>query len=122
MVPEPVENWPDDPVMETNVRSALDRDEALDPLFPIDDSIFGVWGITREKTKRTVVSRDEVSGDAVVDIVLETPAEYRMYSYTHHDGTTQWVEYDSETKGTEGGHRLETTLSHYALLAGESDL
>jgi hypothetical protein len=122
MVPRPVENWPDEPMTETSVCAVLDQNEAFDPSLPIDDSIFGVWGLTQKRTNRAVVTREEVSGNAVIDIVLETPAEYRMYSYTHHNGATQWVAYDTERKGTEGGDRLETTLSRYSLLAGESDL
>lgn len=119
MPPSPVDDWPDTPVAESEVRTELDPNEALDPL-PVDETVFGVWGMTRKKRNRSV--DNEVPADAVVDLVLETPIEYRMYSYTQHDGATQWVAYETEEKGTEGGDRLETTLERYSLLAGESDL
>lgn len=122
MSPRPVANWPDEPVTEANIRNVFDQSETSGPSFPIDDAIFGVWGVTQEGTNRVVASRERISENSVVDLVLETPVEYRMYSYTRHNGTTQWVKYDTEEKGTEGGDRLETTLSRYALLAGESDL
>lgn len=121
MPPRPVANWPDEPVTEATVRAGFDR-EASGSSIPIDDTIFGVWGVTREGTNRAVPSRERMAGNAVVDLVFETPTAYRMYSYTHHNGTMQWVKYDTEEKGTEGGDRLETTLSRYALLAGESEL
>lgn len=122
MSPRPVTNWPDEPVTEANVRAGFDRDETSGSSLPIDDMIFGVWGLTREGTNRTVPSSERMAANEVVDLVFETPTAYRMYSYIHHDGTMQWVKYDTEEKGTEGGDRLETTLSRYALLAGESDL
>jgi hypothetical protein len=122
MSPRPVSNWPDEPVTEATVRDGFDENEASGSSLPFDDTIFGVWGITQEGTNRAVTSRDRMAANAVVDIVFETPTAYRMYSYTHHNGTMQWVKYDIEEKGTEGGDRLETTLSRYALLAGESDL
>lgn len=122
MSPSPVANWPDKPVTEATVRAGFDQDEPSSSSIPIDDTIFGVWGITQEGTNRAVPTRERMAANAVVDLVFETPIAYRMYSYTHHDGTMQWVKYDTEEKGTEGGDRLETTLSRYALLAGESDL
>lgn len=121
MPPRPVDDWPDKPVVESEVHTELDPPEALDSL-PVDETVSGVWGMTREKGNRGVIARDEVPADAVVDLVLETPAEYHMYSYTQHDGATQWVAYETEEKGTESAARFETTLEHYALLAGESDL
>lgn len=120
MSPRPVDEWPNEPLVESEIRPEHDPTEALDSI-PIDETVFGVWGMTRERESSTAMN-EPMPADTIVDLVLETPIEYHMYSYTHHKGTRQWVAYESEQKGTEGGDRLETTLERYALLAGESDL
>lgn len=121
MPPRPVNEWPDRPVVESEIQADPDPVNAVDPL-PIDDTVVGVWGATRAQLRRGALPADAVPETAIVDFVLETPTSYRMYSYIRHGGTTQWVTYEAEQKGTEGGDRLERTLERYTLLAGNSDL
>lgn len=121
MPPRPVNEWPDRPVVQSEIRADPDPVNAIGSL-PIDDTVIGVWGATQAQIRRGSISEDTVPETAVVDFVLETPTSYRMYSYVHHEGTTQWVTYDAEEKGTEDGDRLERTLERYTLLAGDSDL
>lgn len=120
MPPRPVTEWPDRPMTEAEIQADLDPIDASDPL-PIEDAILGVWGVTQKRIQRGSIP-EAVSETAVVDLVLETPTEYRMYSYVRHDGTTQWVTYEPETKRTEGGDKFESILEEYTLLTGDSDI
>lgn len=126
-MPRPVEDWPDGPVTESKIRTAFESRQETDEKrenseIPLDATVFGVWGLTRTTPSRRSVVDGELPEKAVLDLVIESPDKYRMYSYTHHNGSTQWISYDIEPKGTEGADRLESTLSHFDLLCGESDL
>ncbi|UPM43634.1 hypothetical protein [Halocatena salina] len=120
MPPRPVTEWPDRPVTRSEIQTDLDPIDAIDPL-PLDDTVVGVWGVTQGQIQRRSIP-EEVPEAAIVDFVLETPTEYRMYSYVQHDRTTQWVTYEAEEKRTEGGDKFETTLQEYTLLAGDTDI
>lgn len=120
MPPRPVTEWPDRPIPEAEIQADLDPINAIDPL-PIDDAVLGVWGVTQAQIQRGSIP-EEVPETAIVDFVLETPTEYRMYSYVRHAGATQWVTYEPEEKRTEGGDKFESMLEAYTLLAGDTDL
>lgn len=120
MPPRPVTEWPDRPVTRSEVQTDLDPIDAIDPL-PLDDAVLGIWGVTQEQIQRGSIPED-VPETAVVDFVLETPTEYRLYSYIRHDRTTQWVTYEAEEKRTESGDKFESILEKYTLLAGDSDI
>lgn len=120
MPPRPVTEWPDRPVTRSEIQTDHNPIDGID-LLPLDDTVVGVWGLTQAQIQRGAIP-EEVPETAIVDFVLETPTEYRMYSYVRHDRTIQWVSYEAEEKRTEGGDKLETTLEEYTLLAGDSDI
>ena len=112
MEPEPAADWPEGSLTESEARDLqFDR-----------DGVVAVWVLDHDEATRTALLGPDPPGDAVVDVVLETDEAFEMYSYTHHDSTTQWVTYGEERKGTEGGTTMRDTLTSYRLLVGDSDL
>jgi hypothetical protein len=85
------------------------------------DDVIAVWVMDHDEAVVGAVLEDIPADDAVIDVVLETPAEYRLYSFTDYEGDTRWVEYEPERKGTERGEMMTETLESYRLLAGESE-
>jgi hypothetical protein len=112
MQPAPAENWPDGPLTEGDARDLLFDREATT----------AVWVMDHDEATRTALLGADPPEDAVLDVVLETPDAFEMYSYTHHDDGTRWVTYGEESKGTDGGTTMRDTLASYRLLVGDSDL
>ncbi|MFC5970253.1 hypothetical protein ACFPYI_02815 [Halomarina salina] len=112
MEPEPASDWPEGSLTESEARD-LQFDRA---------AVVAVWVLDQDEATRTALLGPDPPDDAVVDIVLETDEAFEMYSYTPHDGTTQWVTYGEERKGTESGATMRDTLTSYRLLVGDSDL
>jgi len=112
MQPEPAADWPDGPLTEDDARELLFDREA----------VLAVWVMDHDETTLSALLGTDPPDDAVVDVVLEMAEAFEMYSYTHHDDSTQWVTFGDERKGTDGGATMRDTLASYRLLAGESDL
>lgn len=112
MVPEPAAGWPE---------GSLTEREARDLQFDREDAT-AVWVLDHDEATRTAILGPDPPEDAVIDVVVETDERFEMYSYTHHDSTTQWVTYGEERKETEGAARMRDTLDSYRLLVGDTDL
>lgn len=108
MDPEPADGWPDRPLSTDEARALL------------TDDVTAVWVMDHDETVTRAVL-DGMDDDAVIDVVLETAEKYHLYSFTDYEGDAQWVEYEPERKGTEGGETMTETLKSYRLLAGTSE-
>jgi len=103
---DPVTEWPDRPLTE---REAADL---------LADEVRAVHVMDHETAVRESVDADE--GD-VIELVLETDAEYRMYSYAADPNEDAgWRDYGREFKAGEGAEAMRQTLDSYRVLAGES--
>lgn len=121
MDPTPAEEWPDRPLDEAEAVALLD--DTPDRRYPaFDDPVTAVWVMDHDPATRAAVLDPDAPGDAVIEIVLETPDAFHMYSYAVGDGDPAWTDYGDEEKGTPGAARMAETLESYRLLAGESDL
>lgn len=107
--PEPADDWPDGPLTMEEARGLLD-----------DEDVVAVWEQPPDEETRESVLTDEDPEDAVVELVIETPTEYRMYGYAHHLDGTSWMDYGSERKGTEGAGMMLDALENYRVLVGSS--
>jgi len=106
--PVPAPDWPDRPL--TEVEAADLRDEEVLAVHVMDHS---------DAVRRGV----DADPDDVIEVVLETDAEYRMYSYTADpsvEGAT-WMDYGTQPKGGEGGATMRGTLASYRVVAGEPE-
>lgn len=106
--PSPVPDWPDRPLTET---------EAADLC---EEGVLAVHVMDHADAVRRGVDADP---DDVIEVVLETDAEYRMYSYTADpsaEGAT-WMDYGTQPKGGEGGATMRETLASYRVVAGEPE-
>ncbi|WP_330631280.1 hypothetical protein [Halocatena halophila] len=121
MPPRPASEWPNRPVEKATLLGDPHPPEAIDTL-PIERPVRAIWGSTFADVQRQSITAGDVDASAVVDLVIETPSDYQLYSYTHHDGTTQWVSYDSEQKGTEGADRIERLLDEYSFYSGDPEI
>lgn len=107
--PEPADDWPDGPLTQADARDLLG-----------DENVVAVWERPPDEETRESVLTDEDPEDAVVELVIETSTEYRMYSYAHHLDGTSWMDYGAERKGTEGAELMLDTLGNYRVLVGSS--
>lgn len=115
--PIPAEGWPDGPLTETDARDLLGKTDHT------DDPVRAVWTFDGGgEGARDALLRADDPNDAVIDLVLETDREYRMYSYTYGREGLGWYDYGTERKGTDGAETMAGTLTSYRLLAGESTL
>lgn len=105
--PRPAEGWPDGP---------LTTDEARELL---DDDVVAVWVMDHDEDARETVLTENDPEDAVIELVIETPTEFRMYSYTHGVNGTAWMDYGSTEKGTDGAEMMLDTLESYHVLVGD---
>ncbi len=121
MPPRPASEWPDHPVEKARLLDEQHPPEAIDTL-PIDRPVRAIWGSTFADVQRPSIAAGDVAASAVVDLVIETPSNYQLYSYSRHDGTTQWVRYDTEQKGTEGAARVERLLNEYSFYSGDPEV
>lgn len=121
MDPTPADEWPDRPLDEAEARDLLG--EVSDRRYPaIGGPVTAVWVMDHDPATRATVLDADAPGDAVIEVVLETPDAFHMYSYAAADGDPQWTDYGAEAKGTEGAEQMAATLGSYRVLAGESDL
>lgn len=107
--PETVADWPDRPLTEAEAADLLDGEVRAVHVMDHGDAV------------RAGLDADE--GD-VVEIVLETDQEFRMYSYAADPGgdePAEWRDYGTEQKGGEEGRTMRQTLDSYRVLAGEPD-
>lgn len=105
--PRPAEDWPDTP---------LTTDEARDLL---DDDVVAVWVMDHDEDTRETVLTENDPDDAVIELILETATEFRMYSYTKGVSGTAWMDYGSTEKGTDGAEMMLDTLESYHVLVGD---
>jgi hypothetical protein len=103
--PEPAEGWPDRPLSEAEATDLLGEDA------------LAVWVMDHEDGVRSVVVPPGAPEDAVVDIVLETPDAFEMYSFSGG----RWMDYGTQRKDDEEAPSMAGTLESYRVLAGESD-
>lgn len=106
--PSPAPDWPDRPLTET---------EAVELC---EDGVRAVHVMDHDDAVRRGVDADP--GD-VIEVVLETDAGFRMYSYTaspDSEGAT-WQDYGTQPKGGEGGTTMRETLASYRVVAGEPE-
>ena len=112
--PKPAEGWPDGPLAEREARDLLGgTDHTGDPVRAV--WVFDGGG---EGARDALLDEDDPD-DAVIDLVLETDAGYRMFSYTYGTAGLGWQDYGTEPAGSE---TMAGTLASYRLLAGESAL
>ena len=106
--PKPVADWPDRPLTEA---------EAADLL---DDEVRAVHLMDHDGAVRKGVDADD---DDVIELVLETEAAYRMYSYaaSPDEGDASWLDYGRESKSGEAGETMRRTLESYRVLAGDPE-
>lgn len=104
--PEPLVDWPDRPLTEAEAADLLSEEVRAVHVMDHGDAV------------RAGLDADE--GD-VVEIVLETDDEFRMYSYAADpgEGGAEWRDYGRESKGGEGGRTMRQTLDSYRVLTGE---
>ena len=105
--PEPAEGFPEEPLTEAEAVALQD-----------DPTTQAVWVMDHDPATRASVLGENPPDDAVIELVVETPETFRLYSYTNRPTGTIWVTYGEEPKG--GG--FEATLESYRLLAGDSEL
>jgi len=112
--PEPAEGWPEGPLAESEARDLLGgTDHTDDPVSAVHAFDGGGEGA------RDALLDEADPDDAVIDIVLETDREYRMFSYTYGREGLGWQDYGTEPEEDE---TMATTLASYRLLAGETAL
>ncbi|MFC6941350.1 hypothetical protein ACFQE8_15490 [Salinirubellus sp. GCM10025818] len=129
--PTPAEGWPDGPLTEEEVRDLLGgTDHTDDPVRAVwvfdgggegaREAILGDDG-PEDVAEGTSASngRPVDADDAVIDLVLETTDEYRMFSYTYGRTGLGWQDYGSEPAESE---TMADTLESYRLLVGETEL
>jgi hypothetical protein len=106
--PEPVTDWPDRPLTET---------EAADL---VDETVRAVYVMDHSSAVQEGVGADE---DEVIEIVLETDSAYRMYSYaaSSAEDDATWRDYGRESKAGEAGTTMRQTLASYRVLAGDPE-
>lgn len=105
--PVPAEGWPDGPLSPDEARALLDEPE-----------VTAVWSFAHDEETQRALLGEDAPPDAVFDVVLETPDEYRMFSYSRGWNGATWMNYGIEPKGTASGEMMERTLRQYELLAG----
>ncbi len=106
--PTPAPDWPDRPL--TEAEAADLRDDEVRAVHVMDHS---------EAVRRGV----DADPDDVIEVVLETDAEYLMYSYTaapNAEGAI-WMDYGTQPKDGEGGATMRETLASYRVVAGEPE-
>ncbi|WP_117591185.1 hypothetical protein [Haloprofundus halophilus] len=105
--PTVAKDWPDRPLTGDETRNLVDAE------------VTTVHVMDHEPATRGVVLRDDDPGpdEAIIELVLETDDEYRMYSYTRDNDGARWMDYGTEQKGTEGDEQMRTTLESYRVFA-----
>jgi hypothetical protein len=112
--PTPAEGWPDGPLTESEARDLLGGTEHT------DEPVRAVWVFDGGgEGAREALLADDDPDDAVIDLVLETDAEYRMFSYTYGTAGLGWQDYGTEPAENEA---MAGTLESYRLLDGETAL
>jgi hypothetical protein len=104
--PEPAPGWPDRPLSEAEAEAKLD-----------DDAI-AVWVMDPDDAVRSGAVPVDAPDDPVIDLVLETPTGFDMYSYTGG----RWMDYGTQRKDDDEAPSMAGTLGSYRVLAGESEL
>jgi len=106
--PSPAPDWPDRPLTEA---------EAADLR---EERVLAVHVMDHDDAVRAGV---DAAPDDVIEVVLETDAEYRTYSYTvdPNDGAATWMDYGTQPKAGEGGATMRETLASYRVVAGEPE-
>ncbi|WP_224449888.1 hypothetical protein [Haloprofundus salilacus] len=109
--PTVAEEWPDRPLSGDEARGLLDDETRV------------VHVMDHDPATRGVVLRDDDPGpdEAIIEIVLETDDEYRMYSYTRDNDGARWMNYGTERKGTNGAEPMRATLESYRVLASKDE-
>jgi len=114
--PTPAEGWPEGPLDESAARDLLGgTDHTDEPVRAVH--VFDGGG---EGARDALLDQADPD-DAVIDLVLETDREYRMFSYAYGREGLGWQDYGTERKDTEGAEAMAGTLASYRLLAGETD-
>ncbi len=105
--PAPVEGWPDRPLTESEAADLCDGEVRAVHVMDHDDAVRASLGAE--------------DGD-VVEVVLETDDEYRMYSYAAAPGdeSAAWQDYGRQSRAGDGDEAMRGTLASYRVLAGES--
>ncbi|KTG10403.1 hypothetical protein AUR64_12615 [Haloprofundus marisrubri] len=105
--PTVAEGWPDRPLSGEETRDLL------------DDEVTTVHVMDHDPATRGVILGDDDPGpdESIVELVLETDDEYRMYSYTRDNDGTRWMDYGTERKGTDGEEQMQATLGSYRVFA-----
>ncbi|EJN61316.1 hypothetical protein HSB1_03570 [Halogranum salarium B-1] len=106
--PRPAEGWPDAPLTTDEARDLLD-----------DEDVVAVWVMDHDEDTRATVLSENDPDDAVIELILETPTSFRMYSYTHGVNGTAWMDYGETEKGTDGVEMMLDTLESYHVLVGD---
>ncbi|SFL16391.1 hypothetical protein SAMN04487950_2821 [Halogranum rubrum] len=106
--PRPAEGWPDAPLTTDEARDLLD-----------DEDVVAVWVMDHDEDTRATVLSENDPDDAVIELILETPTSFRMYSYTHGVNGTAWMDYGETEKGTDGAEMMLDTLESYHVLVGD---
>lgn len=106
--PRPAEGWPDSPLTTDEARDLLDEEDVV-----------AVWVMDHDEDTRDSVLTPNDPDDAVIEIILEMPTEFRMYSYAHHVNGTAWMDYGTTEKGTDGAEMMLDTLESYHVLVGD---
>jgi hypothetical protein len=112
--PTPADGWPDGPLTETEARSLVTDDPAV----PVAGDPRTVHVMDHDPATREAILGDDPPEHFVVELVVETPTAYRMYSYTHGPDGTQWMDYGTVRKADEeAAAGMRATLESYRVLA-----
>jgi hypothetical protein len=109
--PTLAEGWPDGPLTEEDARDLLGETDHT------DDPVRAVWVFDGGgEGAREAILDDTDPDDSVIDLVLETDGEYRLFSYTYGPAGLGWQDYGTEPTGSE---TMAGTLESYRPLAGD---
>lgn len=105
--PRPADDWPDSALTTTEARALL------------EDDVVAVWVMDHDDDTRATVLSENDPDDAIIELILETPTKFRMYSYTKGVNGTAWMDYGTTEKGTDGAEMMLDTLESYHVLVGD---
>lgn len=108
--PEPADDWPDGPLTRAEARTLLDRADVV-----------AVWERPPDEKAHASLLAPDDPDDAVVELVIETPTEYRLYGYARRDdGGAAWMDYGAAEKGTDAAETMLDAFESYRLLVGSA--
>lgn len=110
--PEPAAGWPERPVEEAEATALL---EDGPDWFDVD-GVRAVWVMDQDSGVRGAVAPG-ADDDAVVDLVVETDAAYRMFSFSGG----RWMDYGTQRKDDDDAPSMGGTLESYRVLAGDPE-